>query len=149
MPLKRHSYLKPLSRDHHFSLLLCWKIRTGIKQQIEIDRIDSYCKAFYIHSLKGHFEFEENQIFPLLGMEHHLVKKALAQHQEIRQLILDPSSNRIVLLQLEEALDKHIRFEERQLFAAIQEKIIGELGDMPDEAIFPEEMPWEDEFWKL
>ena len=34
MPIKRSEYLKPLSRDHHQGLLLCWKIRTGLKKGI-------------------------------------------------------------------------------------------------------------------
>src|SRR5690606_10923423 len=28
-PIKRNKDLQPFSRDHHHSLLLCWKIRTG------------------------------------------------------------------------------------------------------------------------
>jgi len=38
-PIKRNEALKPLSRDHHHGLLLCWKIRQGIKLNIEPERI--------------------------------------------------------------------------------------------------------------
>ncbi|WP_241739476.1 hypothetical protein [Aestuariibaculum marinum] len=31
-PLKRHKALQPLSREHHYGLLLTWKIRTGFKK---------------------------------------------------------------------------------------------------------------------
>ena len=30
-PIKRHDALKHFSRDHHFGLLLVWKIREGVK----------------------------------------------------------------------------------------------------------------------
>jgi hypothetical protein len=30
-PIKRNKHLKWLSRDHHFGLLACWKIRQGLK----------------------------------------------------------------------------------------------------------------------
>jgi len=35
-PIKRDKVLQPLSHDHHQGLLLCWKIRTGIKKGIEL-----------------------------------------------------------------------------------------------------------------
>ena len=34
-PLKRHAGLVELSRDHHHGLLLSWKIRQGLKKEIE------------------------------------------------------------------------------------------------------------------
>lgn len=148
MPLKRHEYLKAFSRDHHHSLLLCWKIRTGIIKEVDAARIYSYCQAFYSHSLKSHFDLEEQYIFPLLGPEHHLVKKALAQHEELRQMFLNGYPDKKSLLQLEAALEKHIRFEERKLFATIQEKEGKSLEELNALESFPESMPWEDEFWK-
>jgi len=39
VPIKRSIALQPLSREHHHGLLLCWKIRTGLKKGIDIDRI--------------------------------------------------------------------------------------------------------------
>lgn len=41
-PIKRHTALKPLSREHHHGLLLSWKIREGLKRNIEIPRIKKY-----------------------------------------------------------------------------------------------------------
>lgn len=32
--MKRNENLVPLSRDHHFGLLCCWKIRQGIKKEV-------------------------------------------------------------------------------------------------------------------
>ena len=42
MPIKRSEFLKPISREHHHGLLLCWKIRAGLKKGIEPERIKLY-----------------------------------------------------------------------------------------------------------
>ena len=47
-PLKRHKALQPLSRDHHHGLLLSWKIRSGFKKNIDVERIKVYADWFYI-----------------------------------------------------------------------------------------------------
>ena len=74
-PIKRHESLKSLSHDHHHGLLLCWKIRTGFKKQIEINRIKFYTDWFFRNHLSPHFDLEEKYVFPVLGQEHELVKK--------------------------------------------------------------------------
>lgn len=45
-PIKRSGHLIQLSREHHFSLLFCWKVRTGIKKNIEKRRIIPYILFF-------------------------------------------------------------------------------------------------------
>ena len=54
-PIKRRKELVPLSRDHHNGLLLCWKIRTGIRTEIDYTRISQYVLYFFEHDLKEHF----------------------------------------------------------------------------------------------
>ena len=46
-PIKRTEVLKPLSHEHHHGLLLCWKIKTGIKKNIDAARIKKYADWFY------------------------------------------------------------------------------------------------------
>lgn len=119
-PIKRNKALQPLSRDHHHGLLLCWKIRQGIKLNIEPKRMKKYLDWFWISYLKSHFEVEEQYVFPVLGNENELVKQALAEHRRLKRLFEneDKLSQNISLI--EEELEKHIRFEERVLFNAIQ-----------------------------
>lgn len=38
-PIKRHPSLQPLSREHHYGLLLSWKIREGFKREVPPERI--------------------------------------------------------------------------------------------------------------
>lgn len=118
-PLKRVKELKPFSKDHHHGLLLGWKIRTGLKKEIAVDRIAAYTIWFYERHLLPHFELEEKYLFPVLGMEHDLIRKALNDHQQIRSIMALP--DKIDLLQLADLLEAHIRFEERELFGQIQE----------------------------
>lgn len=44
--IKRTKALQPLSRDHHHGLLLCWKIRQGIKLNVEPERIKNIWIGF-------------------------------------------------------------------------------------------------------
>ena len=119
-PIKRNEALKPLSRDHHHGLLLCWKIRQGIKLNIEPERIQKYLDWFWMSYLKPHFEIEEQYVFPILGNENELVKQALAEHRRLKRLFENEGELSKTNSLIEEELEKHIRFEERVLFNAIQ-----------------------------
>jgi len=119
-PIKRNESLKPLSREHHHGLLLCWKVRQGIKLKVEPERIKKYLDWFWLSYLKPHFEVEERYVFPVLGNENELVKQALAEHQRIKRLFESEDDIHKSISVIEEELEKHIRFEERVLFNEIQ-----------------------------
>ncbi|MBL4709282.1 MAG: hemerythrin domain-containing protein [Flavobacteriales bacterium] len=119
-PIKRHLLLQDLSRDHHHGLLLSWKIRTGLKKGIDPTCIMKYVKWFWKNHLADHFEIEEKIVFPLLGNDHELIKKALSEHRKIKRLIERDGDLDKRLNFIESLLEKHIRFEERVLFNKIQ-----------------------------
>ncbi|WP_339710414.1 hemerythrin domain-containing protein [uncultured Kriegella sp.] len=119
VPLKRKKELQGISRDHHQGLLLCWKIRTGFSKGIEVARIKRYADWFFKTHLVPHFELEERYMFPILGKDNELVKKALAEHSKLIRLFEDPEIHKSIK-RIEEELEKHIRFEERLLFNEIQ-----------------------------
>lgn len=120
MPIKRSEFLKSISREHHHGLLLCWKIRAGLKKGIEPERIKLYLNWFWKNYLNQHFEVEEKYIFPVLGSSHDLVKKALVEHRRLKRLFESSTDILKNLSMIEEELDAHIRFEERVLFNEIQ-----------------------------
>lgn len=120
MPIKRNESLKAISRDHHHGLLLSWKIRNGIKKEIVPERIKKYVDWFYTSHLQPHFELEEKYVFSILGNEHELVKKALTEHRRLVRLFELNIASMKNLIQIEEELESHIRFEERILFNEIQ-----------------------------
>lgn len=152
-PIHRNEALQPLSREHHQGLLLCWKIRTGFSKKIEISLIKSYADWFYKNHLLLHFEVEEKHVFSILGNDHELVKRALAEHRKLRRLFENETEVTKSLGLIEELLESHIRFEERVLFNEIQkiatQKELEEMELMHaglDSGKEPAE--WKQEFWK-
>lgn len=150
-PIKRHESLKPLSREHHHGLLLCWKIRQGIKQEVAKERIKNYTDWFKVQYLHPHFEAEEKYVFPVLGNEHEKVKKALAEHRRLKHLFDQNDDVEKVLNLIQEELDLHIRFEERDLFNEIQQvaspQQLKKIEKHHNGIIFSDDA-WKDHFWE-
>lgn len=120
-PLKRAEFLKKMSREHHQGLLLCWKIKTGLSKGISAARIKVYTNWFFELHLLPHFEIEEKLLFPILGMHHPLIMKAMEEHKQLTALFKQTTEMETTLKQIIIDLDSHIRFEERVLFNRIQE----------------------------
>lgn len=120
-PIKRIEALKPLSRDHHHGLLLCWKIRQGFRKGVDANRIKQYCDWFWKAHLENHFEIEEKYLFPILPPNNKLIVRALAEHRRIRRLFESKEELIKNMNYIEEELEQHIRFEERILFNYVQE----------------------------
>lgn len=148
--IKRHEALKPFSRDHHHGLLLCWKIREGLKHNIDLKRIKQYTDWFWKDHLCEHFEAEEKYMFPIMPADDKLILQAYREHRKLQYLFEDSPDTEISLQQIEQGLDAHIRFEERILFNAIQEKASPEqlqhIVAMHQDTFVDN---WEDEFWKM
>lgn len=121
-PLKRHKSIQPFSREHHQGLLLCWKIRKGIQNGVAHKKIKKYNDWFFENHLKPHFDDEEKYMFPILGEDHDMIKKALSEHRRLTRLFGEKNDLEKTINHIEEELDRHIRFEERELFMLIQEK---------------------------
>lgn len=150
-PLKRHKALQPLSREHHHGLLLSWKLRAGFKKNIAIERMKTYADWFFTTHLIPHFETEETLIFPLLGNENELVKRALAEHRRLKRLFTNTENVAKSLAFIEEELEQHIRFEERVLFPELQKAATETQLQHIEEVHHPEGKfvdNLDDEFWK-
>jgi len=156
MPLKRHQAIVSFSKDHHFGLLLVWKIRHGLNSAVDPRRISNYVIYFFKEDLAKHFREEEQFLFSKLADNDVLRKQAEAEHLVIYDLIAAIEENKydaILLKQLADKLEKHIRFEERQLFIHLQNTISSaELESLENrfsnnsKAI---EEKWEDVFWEV
>ncbi|WFB63326.1 hemerythrin domain-containing protein [Sphingobacterium sp. WM] len=147
--LTRHPALIPLSKEHHYSLLLCWKIRRGLELGIDPKRIKDYLVRSWEKQLSYHFYIEENYVFTIISQDDKLIKKALLDHKTIKKLILSGPCTIKALNRIEEKLEAHIRMEERKLFPIIQQIATPEQMNFiklkHDQPI--DELPWEDEFW--
>lgn len=126
-PIKRCESLQPLSREHHHGLLFSWKIKTGIKKNVEVSRIKIYADWFYQNYLIPHFGVEEKFVFPILGNDHELIERAVSEHRSLERLFeSSPAEFQKNISLIGDALVNHIRFEERVLFGAIQKMATAE-----------------------
>jgi hypothetical protein len=153
-PIKRHPQLVKLSRDHHFGLLLVWKIRQGLRKAIDEKRIAAYIVYCYHLELAPHFAQEEDYLLTHLPADDALRLRTEDDHIRIRRAIeLLNAAEEIKHQQLEafaSLLEKHIRFEERELFIALEalldEAALKEIGDALNTSTKQEDT-WQDVFW--
>jgi len=150
--MKRNENLIPLSRDHHFGLLCCWKIRQGISKNVPYERIRNYINYFWQESLKEHFKTEDT-VLPEVENES-LNNQMENEHREISKLIksINQYDNMNLLADFADALQKHIRFEERMLFPHLEEylsdKQMNEIGVLLNGIHRNEQDNYPYEFWK-
>ena len=156
IPIKRQQGLISFSREHHFGLLLVWKIRVGLRNEIAPDRISRYVLFFFRVNLKKHFREEETMLFNRLHDNDLLRKRAEYQHVEICELALKielNKENRVLLEQFSDKLENHIRLEERELFNHIQYTIpANELAETETRFVINSQVIddcWEDVFWEF
>lgn len=152
-PLKRNEHLVPLSREHHGALLLGWKIKKGLHNGTDENRIKQYINWFWENHLHPHQQEEERLLF--LDKNDELVQQAIQEHRDIETLILnmEKTNSGNYLLDIAKAVESHIRFEERILFPHLEqildkerlEQIGNELHN--DESHNAKEN-YEDPFWE-
>lgn len=148
--MKRHEALVQLSRDHHFGLLLCWKLKEGLKREVSVERMEKYISLFYVQNLKPHFAEEEETIFKVLGEEHPLIKEAISQHRTFRKMIEDGFKSPEEVETFRALLELHIRTEEREIFPEIEKQATDEQLENILKLDHPElkEPEYDDIFWK-
>lgn len=147
---ERNQALTPLIEQHNKVILLCERIREGMRKNIENKRIKKYIDWFKTEYLDPHFEIEQKHIFPILGNNNVRVKKALANHRRLNRLFAETTDLNKVLHKIEEELSTYIGFEERVLYNEI--RIIAskrqweEIEKSHQELEFSDNQ-WEDRFW--
>jgi|SRR5665647_454320 len=154
-PIKRNENIMKLSKEHHFSLLFCWKIRQGLKCETATERIIKYVQYFREHHLDAHFREEEKILFSPLKDEW--VKKAIEDHKQIKNLLNElPGSTEDNtekrLMRLANLVDDHVRYEERKLFPHLEKTLskeqlekIGKRLDAQQPSPLTDD--FEDQFW--
>ena len=124
-PIKRNKYIIQLSKDHHLTLLFCWKIRMGLKREIDTNRIKNYIHYFWQTHLQQHFNEEETILFA--RVKDAAVQKAIDEHADIRQqvntIINSENIHASALKTLADTVDSHVRYEERELFPHLENEL--------------------------
>lgn len=154
-PVKRHPSLVAMSADHHFGLLLAWKIEEGLRRNIAPDRISRYVLFYFDNDLQQHFQEEETLLFSRLPADDAFRMRAETEHGTLRELatgIRQHAEDTVLLKAFADTLRYHIRFEERTLFNHLQETLapaVLEQAAIHAKNRGPElEAQWNDEFWK-
>lgn len=139
-PMKRHSGLVPLSRDHHHGLVMARRLILGKPMSPHDDwpsdpaEQAARLREFFETDLRPHFEAEEACVFPVaagaLPDGDALVGALLADHRAMEAMIgglsADPISRSPAadperrLAAFGELLEAHIHTEERVLFERMQ-----------------------------
>ena len=155
-PIKRDKSLLLLSRDHHDGLLVVWKIRQGIRLNIEKERIADFVINSFEQKEAPHFSEEEQLLFAKLPVNDEWRLQAETDHAAIRNAVATlKSGNKITIDDLEafaNMLEAHIRFEERTLFPHFEKTVSPEVLEETGQLLaadYRNKTPfvWKDEFW--
>lgn len=119
--MKRSAALAALSREHHPALVLAKRISIA-----ETDQRRSLCAALpdlFAGELEPHFASEEADLLPRLAQagSDELVARTLDEHRQLRALAAAAGAgDEQALIAFGQLLHDHVRFEERELFAAAE-----------------------------
>lgn len=122
--MKRAAALTALSREHHGALVLAKRIagadaagRSALGRELA---------ARFTAELEPHFLMEEAELLPRLARAGalDLVERTLEEHRLLRALVLRTAGgDQAALTEFGRLLEAHVRFEERELFAAAQSRL--------------------------
>jgi len=125
---KRHESLIPLSREHHYALMLCLRINRGLRDNARDAKwLRSKARLttlFFESDLVTHFRAEEEILFPAMrgiAQATELIAELGDEHRKLKTLVqqlqaADTNSTEATLREFAALLEAHIRKEERILF---------------------------------
>lgn len=123
--MKRSPVLQSLSREHHAALKLA-KACERAAVSGDAAQIGETCRRVvdaFASELEPHFRTEESEFLPFAPTA--LAERTLADHVRLRELAanLQRHSDAETLHDFGDCLVSHVRFEERELFPAIEEML--------------------------
>jgi iron-sulfur cluster repair protein YtfE (RIC family) len=157
--MKRSEDLEPLSHDHYEGLLVAARIRKGLEKAASPSTIAAYVSHFRDAHLAAHFRREEEFLPPLLAEigASDLTARMMTEHRLIDRLISSAAEENVPeeavrkLAEVSRVLKSHIRFEERDVFPALEERAQEEklryIGGKLRESHTEADPSWEPAFW--
>ena len=136
---RRHDSLVPLTHDHHHALKNARRLRLAADgspaERVSVARAFI---AFFRDDSVRHFREEEEELFPLVVGHPDApmdgIARVLMEHVQMHATCLDLERSAEaedvspdLMLQTADLLKRHVRFEEDELFPAIERLIPGEL----------------------
>jgi hypothetical protein len=120
--MKRSDALTPLSRDHHAALKVALRLRRA-----EADSAGAAAAA-YVDFMRErgerHFAEEERELLPVAPAD--LAERTRREHGELRAYAAEFAGGAAGVEAVRaagEALNAHVRFEERELFEILEESL--------------------------
>lgn len=122
--MKRTAELQPLSRDHHQALTAAQRLKRAGDPNASADQ---FLDFWHGHG-RRHFQIEEEILLPGwferdTKADGSLADRLAREHLEIRTSVRRIEREGLpleALHELGELLDRHVRFEERELFPRIE-----------------------------
>ena len=155
--MKRNENLKTLSWEHHDGLVTAFRLQQGIKNKISVNILKKYILHIWDKALQHHFWQEEQVILPLKEKSKDgkaVVDKMMDDHKIFRELIDQLKKEKIGIKQIsdfEDILNRHIRFEERQLFPFLEvnssKEELAKIGIFLRKNHSPASNDWQQKFW--
>ena len=143
---RRHESLIPLSREHHYALMLCLQIRR--ERPPEDNAAWARDKArqvahFFATDLTPHFRAEEEVLFPAmrgLAGAPELLERLLSEHRMMAAMVASLEKTGAAeldaaLADFADLLEAHIRREERELFPIYETLMSGEAAAVVARAV--------------
>ena len=124
MPQQRDPSLIPLSHDHHRGLVRVFEIRQSLRLGEGLANEALATCQFCDRDLMPHFRAEEHVLIPVLretgAVGEAALQRLLDEHRSLERLVSELASSTDSLLPFADLLERHIRTEEREIFAAYQ-----------------------------
>jgi len=133
MALKRTRELKPLSSEHHQALLVAFQLKKAIAGHAEtagaprdLDGLLALARRYEDSVFRNHTSAEEELLGGFLSSDD--MRRLLGEHAQMREFLERARSapegdRRGALLSFADLLERHVRWEERELFPRCEEQI--------------------------
>ena len=159
--MKRSTYLTPLSWEHHAALVNANRVKRGLEMGADTQIIRNFINYVWETDLQSHFDREESVLAAAddwQKVDETLRDHMMSDHREFEILAglikeeTDTSELRNAMSRFATLLEAHVRFEERELFPAIEEvydkTTLEQAGRELKERHIPGCLVWKPEFWK-
>ncbi len=124
--MRRSRQLKPLSSEHHHALLVAFQLKQALAGHAEsagaprdLTGLAALVRRFDVQVLRTHTRTEEDVLGTYLVPED--LHRLRAEHVELARLVeataaRNPVEQRVALAAFADLLERHVRWEERELF---------------------------------
>ena len=122
--MHRDPHLRRLSSDHHHALVLARVARRGAESGEVVGTWRTTRQDFAAH-IEPHMRIEEELLVPALKAAGRadLAAQIVEDHGVLRGLVAIAEASPVVMTRFADELDRHVRYEERDVFPVAQQVV--------------------------